>query len=355
MSSALFVVPLSVFTNPKGARNPFRRPLKEVSASHESLDTGKLCTLQEELKEKLQKRGVDARSIVLSMEKKCTHYLYSGKGEAFLASNSMSIHDFTDEEGNIARRMLVLYPMTPFRQGELAKKQVETAINNDTSEVEIVDLRGFESSQQYLEGTASLIFSADGRFVYMARSARSSEAVLDVLCNEENLNIPPENRFIFDAVVPSKSGDVPVELTNVLGWCGRGICSWCLDFIKFDDPAEQERFYSHLESEYEVVVELSPEEALAFGGSAFEVTDNQQKHSLFISERGLKSLSMANAKALKKWYGSSLVPVYSEVVERRFGTGASNLAILSITHGPAVPHANQPSTLARLRIPQSTV
>eukprot|EP00796_Vickermania_ingenoplastis_P004359 gene4359-3170_t len=342
MSSVLFVEPMRFFANKKAARNPFCRPMKDVSATTESMDTGKVCTLLVELGEKLEKRGVASRKVVLSAEK---------KGEAVLAGHTMSVHNFTDDQGNIVRRLVVLYPVSPFRQEELAKKQVDQPLSADESEVEIVDLRGFQKSNQFLEGTASVVFSADGRFVYMARSARSSEAVLDVLCSEENLNIPKENRFVFDAAVPTKDGDVPVEFTNVLGWCGNGICAWCLDFIRFDDPEEQERFYSHLEQEYEVVVELTPEETLAFAGTAFEVTSPNGDSALFLPETAKKALSLNSNKAIKKWYGNSIVPVYSEVLERRCGTGVPSVMVLSQTHGPRVPAANQKSTLAVLGIP----
>lgn len=354
MSSVLFVEPMRFFTNTKAGVNPFCRPMKDVSATTESLDTGKICTLISEISDKLKVRGIDASTVNLNLEKKCTHFIYEGKGEAVLAGHTMSVHNFTDEKGTIVRRMVVLYPVSPFRQGEFAKKQVEQPIQHDSSDVEIVDLRGFESTNQFLEGTASLVFSADGRFVYMARSSHSDEQVLDVLCSPENLNIPPENRFVFDAFVPTKNGPVRVEHTNVLGWCGWGISAWCLDFIKFEDPSEQERFYTHLEEEYEVVVELTPQESLAFAGTAFEVTSPRGECTLFLPETARKGLSSANMKAIKKWYGPNMIPIYAEALERRCGTGAGSMMILSKTHGPVPPSLNQKSTLRVIGVPGST-
>lgn len=354
MSSALFVYPLRFFSNNKGHPNPLRGNVTHVSATVESLDTNNVCSLVTEISDKLIANGIDAKCSTAKLEKKCTHFIYEAKGEAVLAAHTMSFHNFVNESGAITRRLVVLYPCSPFRQGELPKKQIEEPLMRDESDVEIVDLRGFEKSNLYLEGTASLVFSACGKYVYMARSSRSSEEVLDVLCSPENLNIPPENRFIFEAFLPSKNGPVRAELTNVLGWCGWGICAWCLDFLKFDTPAEQERFYTHLEQSYEVVVELTPRELMNFAGTAFEVTSPDGKCSLFLPETARKALSIESFKALKAWYGDNIVQVFAEVLERRCGCGVPSTMIASKTHGPVPPSRNQVSTLKILDIPVST-
>lgn len=354
MSSALFVHPYRFFSNPKGYPNPLRSNITNVSATVESLDTNNICNLVCEISDKLISHGIDSKISSLKIEKKCNRYLYEAKGEAVLAAHTMSVHNFVDEHGIITRRMVVLYPCSPFRQNELAKKQVEGPLLQDESDVEIVDLRGFEKSNLFLEGTASLVFSACGKYVYMVRSSHSSEKVLDVLCSPENLNIPPENRFVFDASIPCKTGSVKVEFTNVLGWCGWGICAWCLDLMKFDSPQEQERFYSHLENSYEVVVELTPKEVLNFAGTAFEVTSPRGHCTLFLPETARKALSIENHKAITAWYGENVTQVFAETLERRCGTGVPSLMIASKTHGSVPPNPNQTSTLAVLNIPAST-
>lgn len=355
MSSALFVSPLRFFSNPKAHPNPLRSNVTHVSATVEALDTNNVCSLIAEISDKLIANGIDAKSSALKMEKKCISYIYEAKGEAVLAAHTMSFHNFVDENGTITRRLVVLYPCSPFRQEELPKKQIEEPLLRDESDVEIVDLRGFEKSNRFLEGTASLVFSACGKYVYMARSSRSNEEVLDVLCSPENLNIPPENRFVFEASLPAKNGFARAEFTNVLGWCGWGICAWCLDYLRFDTPEEQERFYTHLETSYEVVVELTPRELMSFAGTAFEVTSPDGRCTLFLPETARKGFSIDNYKALKAWYGDKIIPVFTEVLERRCGCGIPSIMIASKTHGSVPPNSNQVSTLRLLGIPASTI
>lgn len=354
MSSALLVQPTRFFMNDSKESNPFAKPLREVSTMTESMDTGKVCNLVGDMETALRKYGVEARTVQLIHEKKHTQYVYEMKGEAVLAGHTMSMHNFVDDAGVITRRLVILYPVCPFRQEEFGKKQVEAPLNADESDTEIVDLRGFQRSGKYLEGLASLVFSADGKFVYMARSGHSDEDVLDVLCSPENLNIPPENRFVFDAFIPTPTGSTRIPYTNMLGWCGWGISAWCLDFIKFDDPDEQERFYSHLEKEYEVVVELTPNEIFGFAAAAFEVTSPTGECTLLISEKGRSSLCGANMKALRNWYGPNIAGIYSEVLERRCGVSFVSAIIASKTHGPVPPNSAQESTLSILKIPGST-
>lgn len=92
----------------------------------------------------------------------------------------------------------------------------------------------------------------------MSRSSRTDDGIFQIVCNEENLNIPPKNRFVFRSALPGKNGGENVVYhTNVIGWCGKGICAWGLDFMQFDNEGEKEAFYHHLEEEYECVIKLS--------------------------------------------------------------------------------------------------
>ncbi|CAD2214856.1 hypothetical protein AGDE_08315 [Angomonas deanei] len=355
MSSILFIEPIACALSSKAKCSPLVVSTR-VSSTQMDNDKSQLCSLIETAGQLLMaNHNIYSHTVRLNHESKAHKRLYEDKGEAAFARSSISFHDFTDEEGNIVRRMVVLYPITPGRQGELSVRQLlaplEEAAEEEGNALELVDLRGFQETGQYLEGMASVVLSADGRFAYMSLSARSDEEVFDILCEEENFNIPPENRFVFSSEVPllvkNDYNEIVPDLnkmealphTNVLGWVGKGICAWALDNLVFESEEEQERFFRHLETEYEVVLELNEAELRAFAGDAVELACPDGGRILVLSETSKAALTREHLRALEEWYGAeNIVTFYGTVVERRFGASLPSCMAVSNTHGPVPPN-----------------
>lgn len=346
------VEPLAFGSNPKITQDNKFITEAVVSTAQAGADEAQAFSLLRDIADRVSHEGVPTEIIHLRREPKCYVHDYEGKGDAIFPNNYISFHNFTDERGVITRRLVILYPMSTYRQGELPKRQVLEKLlkfSETRPDVEILDLRSYEQQNMFLEGTGALVFSHDGRFVYMARSGRSSEKLLAHICQPQYLNIPPENRFVFDCALPRPdgSGADPVYHTNVLGWCGKGICAWCVEAIKFPTEEERNRFHDHLLSEYEIVMPLSPHEVRFFAGNTFEFATNKYKSGhrfLCMSEAARDALEEEHLAALRKRYGKNMFHFYAEAVERRTGGSVRCLLGASITHGP-VPAATEKSLL----------
>lgn len=356
---AFFIQPTCFGVDPKCKDNALVLT-KNVSVAQSSTDDVQTFALLQEIQDRLQKEEIECLNIPLRAEPRPFQYLYENSGEGLFARDAVSFHYETDDEGKITRRVVVLYPLNPHRQHCLPKRhlldRIESAID-DGAEVDLIDLRGFEEEKQYLEGNGAVVFSADSKFAYMARSNRSSERILDILCSEENLNIPKSNRFVFDTSFPAAAHSVfktPIVThhTDILGWCGRGICAWATECMKFATPEEGAAFEEHLIKNYDRVLHLSPAEAAAFAGNAAEVVlPNTGCPAILISLMALEALSVKNKRLLLAHYGeSNVLTFYGEVIERRGGTSIASCVVLPHVRGNVLPNRHQTSTLELLEV-----
>ncbi|KAK7198336.1 amidinotransferase [Novymonas esmeraldas] len=354
MSSVVLVSPIAFGPDPQTKDNALIESL-HVSNAKADTDRAQVCALVTEL-EAFFRRGCGIRTVVIHQAREPKPYRgpLEGRGESVCVAHSLSLHDVVSDDGAIERRLVVFYPMHPLRQGELARKQLVnqiTTVAEGSASVELIDLRPFEEEGKYLEGSGSLVFAPGGRYVYMAVSSRSHPAVLEALCRPENLNIPAKNRFLLHckALVPH---------TNVLGWCGAGICAWAIQSLVFDKEEEEVAFYDHLSTAYSRVLELSVAEMEKFAGSALEVPVQPlgeaaapAHYALVLSETALAALQPRNRELLLEWYGKEHVHTfYSEVLERRCGTSLPSCIAASYTLGQRPPSPSQVPTIDVLRL-----
>ncbi|GET92413.1 hypothetical protein, conserved [Leishmania tarentolae] len=354
MTSVILVNPIAFGPDPKTKDNALIQSM-HVSNAKADMDRSQVCALVTEL-ESFFKTDCSIPTVVIhqSREPKAFRGPLEDRGESVCVADSLSLHNVVDNNGVIERHLVVFYPMNPLRQGELARKQLVDHITKAAEEnvaIELIDLRPFEEEGKYLEGSGSLIFSPGGRYVYTAVSQRSHPDVLEALCRPENLNIPPENRFFLRC----KSA---IPHTNLMGWCGTGICAWAISSLIFDVEEEEVAFYNHLSTAYSCVLELGEEELKKFAGSALEVPVQPQNGSegnahyiLVISETALAGLTAKNRELLIGWYGKENVrSFYGEVLERRCGTSLPSCIASSYTLGSRPPLPSQPSTIELLRL-----
>lgn len=346
--------------------------VSEVSENQFQQDNCMAASLQDEIAHRLEE-SLKIKAIQLNLvdEPRSARCLYEEKGCAMFINDALSVHHFTDDSGRITRRIVVLYPMSSPRRGELPKFQLLRKLNKaaeamDGPRIEVFDLRCFENNNKVLEGLAALNFSHDARFVYMALSGRSNEEVLAHLCSPQILNIPESNRFVFTAAFPRLPNDkakitkdAVLCHTSLAGWCGKGICAWGFELLRFASDEAQEAFYEHLEKTYTKIINLSVEEIRAFAGSAFEIaapTENGERRVLCMSESAFKALNYRNARIINEWYGEkNIFLFYSDVVHRRAGTSICGLVSAPVIHGNTIPYRGQESALEVARVHEKDV
>ncbi|KPA82445.1 putative mitochondrial hypothetical protein [Leptomonas pyrrhocoris] len=351
MSSVLLVQPVQFGSNYKIVDNAFM-VVEDITDEKQERDERAAFQVLQDLRRCITAHGVEAR-IIRNRDEPMWRELYLTHGDAIFPNNYMSFHHFTDSEGHITRRLVILYPMSPYRRKEIPEVQVLQRLEAAAAEgsITLLDLRSYEAENRALEGTGALVFSPDGRYVYMTRSGRTDDEILNIVCSEEYLNIPEENRFLFTSAVPRVGGGEDlVYHTNVIGWCGKGIAAFALDLLRFDTAERETAFRRHLEREYDCVVHLTVEEIRAFAGNAFELAtrrpDGSEHHFLCMSGTSHSGMGEKNRALLEKWYGGENVCSFpNEPVERRTGGSIRCMMGAAILHGDVLPRCGEPTTL----------
>ncbi|KAK7198335.1 Amidinotransferase [Novymonas esmeraldas] len=351
MSSVVLVQPVVFGSDPKITDNSFMIAENITDAKQQRDESAAFQTLRD-LRQRITEHGMQAR-IIRNCDESTAQTNYVLRGDAIFPNNYISFHNFTDSEGRITRRLVILYPMSLYRQKELAEEQIAQKLEAAAAagKIELLDLRSYEEEGRCLEGTGALNFSPDGRYVYMSRSGRSDDEILDVICSEQYLNIPKENRFLFTSAVPRVDGGKDVVYhTNVIGWCGKGIAVWAMDLLTFDTEEEKAAFRQHLEREYDRLIDLSADDIRAFAGNAFELAtrkpDGSEHHFVCMSATAYNGMSEKNRKALDSWYGEENVCSFAaETVERRTGGSIRCMLGASILHGTVLPRLGEASAL----------
>jgi len=214
--------------------------------------------------------------------------------DSIFPNNSFSIHYVESSPVPV----VFLWPMSAGRRNEIPTSLLTLFFAlQEKGSLMVVDFRSYEANGQALEGTGALVFSPDGRTVYMSSSVRTSEPVLDLACNI--LGIPKENRFVFTT---GGSTGKPIYHTNVMMWTGEGICAVYRSGMRFASAAEAARFDAHLVATYKTILNLSEAEINGFAGNCLEVCTTEGNRLLCMSQAAYKALSEPHKQAIDAMY-----------------------------------------------------
>ncbi|MFN5323573.1 MAG: citrulline utilization hydrolase CtlX [Bacteroidota bacterium] len=203
---------------------------------------------------------------------------------------------------------MVYYPMaTPNRRRERRQDLTEILAEKYGFEVSsFLDLSTSENTGQFLEGTGSIVFDHGNKIAYMSRSVRSSEKVLENLC--EKIQYQP---FTFES---TKYGNQPVYHTNVLMSIGREFAIVCLSAIA---AADREGLINRLESSGKTIIDISENQMFAFSGNVLEVMNSKEAPFLVISSASISELPKDRIRLLEQF--ATLLPIEIPTIEKHGG------------------------------------
>lgn len=159
---------------------------------------------------------------------------------------------------------VVLYPMRCENRRRERRDDVLALLRSRYRVRRVLDYRAEERAGRYLEGTGALVFDPAQRSVYMARSARAHEPLLQRLAAD--LGLQP---LAFDACDPAGR---PVYHTNVLMALGHRFALVGLDWVAAADRAA---LAAALQRGGRALIPLSGEQLQAFAGNALELAGLQ--------------------------------------------------------------------------------
>lgn len=230
------------------------------------------------------------------------------KTDAIFPNNWISTH----HDGSI-----YTFPMfSPNRRLERRADIIDTLSDHykvDTDE----SLLAFESSDQYLEGTGSMILDRPNKIIYACYSVRTDKEVLSAYGEKLGYKVVG-----FDAV---DEGGIPYYHTNVIMTLGEKIAVLCTESIA--DIDERSAVIQSIEDSGKEIVHITRDQVLQFAGNMLEVEGSGDKKLLVMSEAAYNALSKDQLHIIKNH--NKIVYCTLETIEK-FGGGSARCMMAEI-------------------------
>lgn len=211
----------------------------------------------------------------------------------------------THEDGT-----LVLYPMFAVNRRNERKSEFLEIIRRNFEVKRLIDLTWWESENQFLEGTGSMIFDRENKIAYAGRSPRTCEPVIADFCKQMGYTA-----VIFDAY--DQNGAL-IYHTNVMMSVGTKFAVICLSAIT--DEQQRQAVVESLERTGKKVIDISFEQMNNYAGNMLELKTSDGKPILVMSSTARKSLTPEQAKELSSYY--KLLSPGLEYIENNGGGSA---------------------------------
>lgn len=213
---------------------------------------------------------------------------------------------------------LLLYPMRCISRRRERRGDVLDLLRTRYRVRRLLDLSGHEQQGRYLEGTGAMVCDHQHRQIFMARSARADEGLLDLV--GAALGYQP---LAFDA---SDAEGRPIYHSNVLMCVASGFAMVGLDWVA---AADRQRLCAALQRGGRDLIELSPDQIANFAGNALELA-TPQGPLLALSARALASLRAAQRARIERHV--RLLPLTVPTLELAGGSVRCMLAGVHLPH-----------------------
>lgn len=205
---------------------------------------------------------------------------------------------------------LVLYPMFAENRRLERKPEVLELLTREIGHRKVTDLTHWESKDEFLEGTGSMVLDRVKRIAYCCRSPRTSEKVLGDYC--ARLNYDP---LLFNAV---DKNDSPIYHTNVMMAVGTQLAIVCLEAVK--DENERQKLASRLTSTGKIIVDISLDQVNRFAGNMLEVKSRNGRPVMVMSASARSALTEEQENIISTY--STILSVSLTTIETNGGGSA---------------------------------
>ncbi len=212
---------------------------------------------------------------------------------------------------------IITYPMyAPNRRNERREDVVE--MMKDKFDVKrIVRFEDYEDSNQFLEGTGSMILDRPNRLVYACLSPRTDGKLLDEFCQWANYK-----KVEFHSV---DSDGKDIYHTNVMMALGDSFAVICLESIK--DNHERKNVIQQLQDTQKEIIDISFQQVLAFAGNMLQVQSTSGNTYLVMSQQAFDSLNEHQVQQIEKH--TEILSVDISTIEK-FGGGSARCMMAEV-------------------------
>lgn len=240
----------------------------------------------------------------------------------------------THPDGRVA-----LYPMySPSRRTE-RRPDIVASLRTRFRMSAVHDYSVLEDDDLFLEGTGSMVLDHLHRTAYVARSFRSHDRAVEMVCRDlgyRSVSFSTQDR----------RGE-PIYHTNVMMSVGTDTALVALDSIA--DQAEREKVLSSLTRTGREVIPLDLAQLDDFVGNTIELSGREGRH-LVISKRAADALTVDQRRRLDRYV--SLLPIRVPTIELAGGSVRCMIAALHLeARGPTA--AQKPGLVNTTTIPES--
>lgn len=273
-SNILMIRPVQFQFNEETAEsNTFQDPA--VAELPESKTQAKALAEFDEMVDRLRLAGVN----VIVFNDNSTHYT----PDSIFPNNWVSFH---------ASGKVVLYPMEAENRRMERRKDIIDELQKTYNVEVIYDFSHFESENEFLEGTGSLVLDRMYRKAYACISSRTSEVVLKAWKKQvQTYDVISFRAFGRDGL--------PIYHTNVMMCVGNTFAVVCLESVK--DYDERFALKQHLEEDGKNIIEISMEQMASFAGNMLLVKKQNEGHLLVMSDTAYYSLTDSQLLELEEY------------------------------------------------------
>lgn len=227
--------------------------------------------------EKLQKAGVHVVVVEDTLD--------PDTPDSIFPNNWISFHG----DGQIA-----LYPMFAENRRLERREDVLVQLEDQGFKIEnVMDYTSAEDHGVFLEGTGSIVLDRVHQKAYCALSPRADEDLFIEFC--EDFEYTP---VVFHAYQTVKDERLLIYHTNVMMCVADTFAVICLDCI--DDKKERKNVESHLKEDGKEIIAITEAQMHQFAGNMLQVTGNDDKTYLVMSQSARDSLTEDQVSRIEK-------------------------------------------------------
>jgi hypothetical protein len=231
------------------------------------------------------------------------------KPDAVFPNNWLSTH----HDGRV-----VLYPMFSELRRRERRREIIDELRKSYHVTEVIDYSAYETKDQCLEGTGSLVLDHVHKIVYVSLSQRSHPELVKRFCAD----------FGYEPVTFTATDEKsrPVYHTNVVMCVGTDFALVALEMIA--DARERETVRARLSKTGKEIVDLTREQIANFAGNAIELHDATGNRLLVISSRAVPAFTREQRETVERY--ARFVPLELPTIELAGGSARCMMATIHL-------------------------
>jgi hypothetical protein len=231
------------------------------------------------------------------------------KPDAVFPNNWISTH----HDGRV-----VLYPMFSALRRRERRRDIIDELRRSYRVTEVIDYSEYETKDQCLEGTGSLVLDHVHKIAYVSLSQRSHPEPLKRFCAD----------FGYEPVTFTATDESgrPIYHTNVVMCVGTEFALIALEMIA--DKCERDAVRAQLTKTGKENVDLTREQIANFAGNAIELHDSGGAKLLVLSSRAVPTFTPEQQQTIERQ--ARLVPLELPTIELAGGSARCMLATIHL-------------------------